>query len=69
MLYLRVVQPKYTIYAKLMEEYVPDDKPAFCDAITTVGTYTGLTTSSNQTVLLGTTLPNADYLVFAFQIN
>jgi hypothetical protein len=67
-LYLRIVQPKYAIYAKIMEEYVPHDKPAFYNAITTVGSYTGLTTSSQQTVILGTTFSNADYLVFAFQI-
>jgi hypothetical protein len=69
MLYLRVAKPKDIIYGKLTDKYVPEDKPTFYDAITTVGTYTGLTTASTQTMLLGTTLANADYLVFAFQIN
>jgi hypothetical protein len=68
-LYLRNVQPKYTIYAKIMEKYVPEHKPVFYNAITTAGAYTALTTSQQQTVLLGTPVANADYLIFAFQIN
>jgi hypothetical protein len=68
-LYVRNVKPKYAIYAAIMDEYLESDKPVFYNAITTVCAYTGITQSSQQTIILGTTMANPDYLVFGFQIN
>jgi hypothetical protein len=68
-LYLRIVQPKYTVYSEIYANYVEDDKPVFYNSITTKGSIFNLTTASEQTAQLATSMSGADYLIFAFQIN